>query len=225
MFTGFPDGKLRVTPLPDLFFSELLAQIDDLAELKVTLHVWWRLAHKASPLCLSLTELRADVRAWQAFEERALDEALRRAAQRHTLLELQTTPQTGASECWYFLNTESGRREIERVRAGKIQLQRGATVMPALIEKAQPSNIFTLYEQHIGMLTPLIAEQLQATAQTYHSQWIAEAFAIAVREGKRNWRYVEAILQRWAREGKRESRPRAIRPTPRAPSLKRKRKA
>jgi DnaD/phage-associated family protein len=140
-------------------------------------------------------------------------------------LELQTTNQTGESERWYFINTESGRHEIERVRAGKIQLQRGATVTPSPTEKAQPSNIFALYEQHIGMLTPLLAEQLQEAAQTYRPEWMAEAFTIAVREGKRNWRYVEAILQSWAREGKHEPRPRTVRPTPRTPALKRKRKA
>ena len=42
-FAGFPDGRLRFTPVPDVFFSELLPLIDDLAELKVTLHCLWRL--------------------------------------------------------------------------------------------------------------------------------------------------------------------------------------
>jgi DnaD/phage-associated family protein len=223
MFIGFPSGKLRVTPIPDVFFSELLAQFDDLAELKVTLHVFWRLAHRAAPLCLSLTELRADATLWQGLDVRALDDALQRAVQRRTLLELRTRNQAGQPERWYFANTESGRREIAAVRAGRLQLQRGATVTPSPTEKAQPSNIFALYEQHIGMLTPLIAEQLQEATQLYKPEWVAEAFAVAVREGKRNWRYVEAILQGWAREGKRESRPRAIRKTPRTPSLKRKR--
>ena len=35
LFSGFPAGKLDVTPLPNLFFSELVPAIDDLAELKV----------------------------------------------------------------------------------------------------------------------------------------------------------------------------------------------
>jgi len=52
------------------------------------------------------------------------------------------------------------------------------------------------------MLTPMMAEQLNEAAQSYAPQWVEEAFGIAAQRDKRNWRYVEAILQRWAREGK-----------------------
>jgi hypothetical protein len=40
-FDGFPAGELRFTSVPDLFFAELLPDIDDLAELKITLHIIW----------------------------------------------------------------------------------------------------------------------------------------------------------------------------------------
>ncbi|MFL7809853.1 MAG: primosomal replication protein N, partial [Anaerolineae bacterium] len=40
-FAGFPDGKLKAMAVPESFFSELLPLIDDLAELKVTLHCLW----------------------------------------------------------------------------------------------------------------------------------------------------------------------------------------
>ena len=43
---GFPEGKLRVTPVPNLFFSDLLPAIDHLGELKVTLYAFWALANK-----------------------------------------------------------------------------------------------------------------------------------------------------------------------------------
>lgn len=220
-FVGFPNGRLRVTPLPDLFFSELLAQIDDLAELKITLHMLWRMAHAAAPLCLSLSQLRADTTLRQSLGARALDEALQRAVQRCTLLELRTRNKAGQSERWYFVNNEAGRRDAARVRAGQLRLSRGATLTPAP-DDAQPPNIFTLYEQHIGLLTPLIAEQVQAAAQTYPTAWLNEAFAIAVKNDKRHWRYVEAILQRWAREGKDAVRAHTTRRSGRTPSLKRK---
>ena len=45
-FSGFPAGKVHFTPLPNLFFSQLLPAIDDLAELKVTLHIFWLLHQK-----------------------------------------------------------------------------------------------------------------------------------------------------------------------------------
>ena len=45
-FPGFPEGKLRLTKIPSLFFSELLPDIDDLAELKVTLYAFWVFGQK-----------------------------------------------------------------------------------------------------------------------------------------------------------------------------------
>ena len=40
-FAGFPDGPVRMTPLPAPFFSELLPRIDHLGELKITLYAFW----------------------------------------------------------------------------------------------------------------------------------------------------------------------------------------
>ena len=45
-FAGFPAGKQAYIPVPYLFFSELLPEIDHLGELKVTLHVFWLLTQK-----------------------------------------------------------------------------------------------------------------------------------------------------------------------------------
>ena len=60
-YSGFPDGKLRLTPVPNLFFSDLLPIIDDLAELKVTLYAFWALAQKDGPVrYLRLTDLLND---------------------------------------------------------------------------------------------------------------------------------------------------------------------
>ena len=44
-FSGFP-GKTKFTPIPNLFFSTVLPAIDDLAELKVTLHIFWAVYQK-----------------------------------------------------------------------------------------------------------------------------------------------------------------------------------
>jgi len=63
-------------------------------------------------------------------------------------------------------------------------------------------NIFTLYEQNIGMITPLIAEELKEAEKLYPPQWIEEAFKEAVTLNKRIWRYIARILERWASEGK-----------------------
>jgi DnaD/phage-associated family protein len=62
-------------------------------------------------------------------------------------------------------------------------------------------NIFRLYEENIGPLTPLIADALQDAEKTYPPEWVAEALGTAVKNNKRNLKYVEAILRRWKEEG------------------------
>ena len=44
-FDGFP-ARMEFTSIPNVFFSRLLPQIDDMAELKVTLHMFRLLYQK-----------------------------------------------------------------------------------------------------------------------------------------------------------------------------------
>ncbi len=62
-FAGFPAGKLATTPVPNLFFSELLPLVDNLAELKVILHLFWLIGKKRGELRYArLDELLRDRR-------------------------------------------------------------------------------------------------------------------------------------------------------------------
>src|SRR5437763_11950136 len=63
-------------------------------------------------------------------------------------------------------------------------------------------NIFVLYEQNIGLLSPLIADQLRDAAEQYPPEWIEAAFREAVQHNKRKWNYISAILRRWETEGR-----------------------
>ena len=206
-FSGFPAGKLRFTSVPNLFFSELLPAIDDLAELKVTLHIFWLLSRKKGvPRYVSLKELSGDgvllegLKASGQEPGESLQEGLERAMARGTLLHV-AVEQDGNRDELYFMNTDQGRRDVERIRQGQLEL--GVAVLPpeSPLEVERP-NIFVLYEQNIGLLQPLIAEQLKDAEQTFPGEWIEEAFQIAVEQNKRNWAYVRAVLERWATEGK-----------------------
>jgi DnaD/phage-associated family protein len=66
----------------------------------------------------------------------------------------------------------------------------------------QAANIFALYEQNIGIITPIIAEELKEAEKLYPPLWIEEAFKEAVTLNKRSWKYIARILERWASEGK-----------------------
>jgi DnaD/phage-associated family protein len=69
-------------------------------------------------------------------------------------------------------------------------------------DTAEQTSIFELYEQNIGLLTPILAEKLQDAEGRYPNDWIEAAFDEAVTNNKRSWRYIERILERWAAEGK-----------------------
>jgi len=63
-------------------------------------------------------------------------------------------------------------------------------------------SIFALYEGSIGVITPMISEELKEAERLYPADWIEDAFREAVALNKRSWRYVARILERWAEEGK-----------------------
>lgn len=62
-------------------------------------------------------------------------------------------------------------------------------------------NVYALYEQHLGPLTPLLAEQLRDAERMYPRAWIEGAILQAVHYNKRNWRYIQAILADWEETG------------------------
>jgi DNA replication protein len=200
-FAGFPAGKQPSTPVPELFFAELLPDIDHLGELKVTLHIFWLLAQqKGERPYVAGDELAADGRLLTGLAvtgrppEEVLADALERAVARGTLLRA-FTPQRD----WYFVNSERGRQAVEEMLAGQWS---PAPPGEAVEVQVQRPNIFLLYEQNVGPLTPLLAEELREAEDTYPAPWIEDAFREAVELNKRSWRYIQRILERWATEGK-----------------------
>ena len=96
-FVGFPDQKMLAVIVPDLFFVDLLPQIDDLAELKLTVYFFWLLNEQEGPLryvrgddmrcdqqLLTSLSVESDLRSPLA----ALEDALERAVSRNTLIRM-----------------------------------------------------------------------------------------------------------------------------------------
>jgi DnaD/phage-associated family protein len=106
----------------------------------------------------------------------------------------------GAQEDIYFLNTEPDRRAMAKIQNGELSgLVAGEK---AEIETETLPDLYTLYEQNIGMLTPLIAEELGEAGKLYPETWIRDAIKEAVTHDKRKWSYISAILERWSAEGR-----------------------
>jgi DNA replication protein len=205
-FSGFVTGKIGTTPVPNPFFSELLPSIDHLGELKITLYVFWALNKKEGPFrYLRKSEMAEDQRLLSALQEAGLpleesfEEALERAVVRGTLLKATLSFSQG-TETFYFLNSPKGRAAIDAIQDGKWKPS-GEKDAPIQLEVELP-NIFTLYEQNIGPLTPMIADTLRDAEKNYPSSWIEEAIAIAVENNVRKWTYINAILEGWQNRGK-----------------------
>jgi len=207
-FAGFPPGKQRLTPVPNLFFSELLPAIDTISELKVTLYAFWALTQQDGAVrYLRLTDFLNDVTFVGGLGENnqiateALLDGIERAVARGTFLHVNVEGADGQIDL-YFLNSERGRAAIEGITKGEWRPWPDEEQPVSLL--VERPNIFVLYEQNIGSLTPLIADALRDAEQTYPPGWIEEAISIAVENNVRRWRYVLSILERWRTEGKQE---------------------
>lgn len=205
-FNGFP-ARMEYTPVPSVYIGKVLPQITDIDELKITLNIFRLLGYKkGSPRFFTYKELTEDttlISSLSASEDQpdeALKHGLKSAVSHGTILHLVPD---GSGEGIYFLNTEENKEVISKIQSGEIILP-GLDVQRASLEviKEKQPNIYTLYEENIGLLTPMIAEQLKDAEKLYPEEWIRDAVKEAVNAGKRNWRYISAILERWATEGR-----------------------
>jgi DNA replication protein len=206
-FPGFP-AKTEFTAIPNAFFSRLLPQIDDIAELKTTLHVLAELYRKKGyPRLISFDELQANTNLIRSLKvignspQEELQRALQRAIERGTLLHLVLEPDSGSHDV-YFLNDEPGRQAVKKIENGELKIAGLKTRKQDNINLEDLPDIFTLYEQNIGMLTPMIADELRYAEKQYPQDWIRDAIKEAALYNKRNIKYIAKILENWSIEGK-----------------------
>ncbi len=245
-FAGFPAGRNPYVPVPEIFFTQLLPEIEDQAELKVTLHLFWLLARKQdTPRCTNERELRLDralmrslrfIDDTRTLEER-LHQGLELAEVRGTLLRANLTVVSGGRNeveiiGWYFFNTTRNQKIVAELQGGEVLPARLLTVrgqaeqedtlhgseellpythrranahsaytMPVQVERP---NIFTLFEQNIGLLGTAVVEEIKDALETYPEEWIEAAIREAAIHNKRSWSYIRAILRRWETEGRQQ---------------------
>ncbi len=206
-FAGFPDEGLT-TVVPNVFFSRVLPKIERAEEMLVTLYFFYaqglpsRARRGRSPPVLTRRELAADATLARALanlcddDGEALDRGLSLALERGSLLRVEVRGDSRSEEL-YLLATPTNRRAAPRLAGADLPLEE--PLPPAA--PAELPNIFALYEENIGAITPLIADELKDAEERYPPQWIEKALREAVSLNKRNWRYVHSILKRWEAEG------------------------
>jgi DNA replication protein len=204
-FNGFPsNARMEFTPIPNVFFSDLLAGINDMNELKTALHVMAVLYRKKGyPRYVSFSELMENASLMQALHgsEESLREALKKAVATGTLLSL-TVAGDSADENVYFLNDDTGRQALAKIDSGELKLPGWKAAARVSVQAEALPDIFTLYEQNIGMLTPMIADELRDAEKLYPPDWIRDAIKEAVLHNKRNIKYINKILENWSVEGR-----------------------
>ncbi len=209
------DGRLTAPadvapiPVPREFLTETIAHIDDATELHVTLAVFRLAADSVSnpPAVSEDTVLRDPVLARTFHGDRRssmLGQRIRRGLQyataRDSIVQVVLTVDDH-EERWYIPASAEYRAALANVLLEPGAWPEAGRV--ALIATTAPS-VFSLYEKNIGMLTPLLTDQIETAMELYPLDWIADAIREAVAYNKRNWRYVQRVLENWSVNGRGE---------------------
>lgn len=203
-FGGFPDKPFEMLKIPPGFFSDYLPQTTDLAELKILLFCIWALPQKETPFpylrrfdFAQHTPLMVGLAAVQPDNDpqTSLDSALQRMVDRGVLLRADIP----GYDTLYFVNTERGRTAVQQIEAG--QWKPADRDNPIEILPERPT-IFRLYQDNIGLVSPIIRDELEDLQNEYPANWIEEAIRIAVENNARSLRYIRAVLERWKQEGR-----------------------
>lgn len=186
-FAGFEE-RARSVPVPAPLLGEMLAEITDDAELRCVLRFLWHQAQvPGSPKRVPAERMRTDAVLLAALgsEERVVC-GVRLALERGLLIE---------ADGWLLLNTPQNRRSAGR-------LGRAPETTAAAPGAAARPNLFQCYEENIGMLTPMIADELRDAEKEYPVGWVEDAIREAAASNARSWRYIAKALERWKRVGK-----------------------
>jgi DnaD/phage-associated family protein len=124
-------------------------------------------------------------RAWEALEV---------AIARGALLRLGDA----SGDFWLMLGTEENQR---RARGNLVAAEGTPAPWTGSLTLERPS-IFSMYEQNIGLVTPIIADRLIEAIDRYPETWVEDAIAEAVSYNRRSWRYIQRILENWSTEGR-----------------------
>jgi DnaD/phage-associated family protein len=194
-FKGFNVTAKRCLVVPEAFVSEAMQYAHSLNELKACLYFFAALGQeKDLDTPLNLEDVLEGVH--EPFPAGELESALAEACEHGILLLVNAQGRQ-----FYLLNTARG-RAVQKA-AAKGLWQPDAAASPA--GQSERPNIFLLYEQNVGPLTPILSEMLEEAERTYPAEWLEEAFTLAVKKNVRNWNYIEAILRSWKEKGRNET--------------------
>jgi len=198
--------------LPNIFYSEVLPLMENPAEIKVVMQLFFLLSRRRGyPKFVTFNELSNDPVLVKGLQSQSapLDELLKQSldsAVQHGILVHVPISTNNVPDEAYFINNQNDKETMSKILNGTLKIPEVKIREMEALASMEPLDIYNLYEQNIGMLTPILAEELQEAEQRYPPDWIQDAFKEAIRANVRNWRYINGILKRWEREGKKDGR-------------------
>ncbi|HLI51244.1 MAG TPA: DnaD domain protein [Thermomicrobiaceae bacterium] len=214
-----PDSSNPCVAIPRDFFEHALPVIRDIAELQVMLATFRLIAEPAwsDGVVLETALLHDDLLRQSLHQTGAaappvadIQRGIDLAAARGTLLRFRVVQSSDEAReeldddsVWLMPATPENQLRLTLMQRGEASLPTQLRLgrHGVRIEPERP-NIFRLYEQNVGLVSPLIADQLIEAMSIYPATWIEDAIELAVSYNRRQWRYIQRILQRWATEGR-----------------------
>lgn len=192
----FPKG-VNFTPVPSPLLGSMLKEISDYDEL-VCLLRFINLLHTRNqkPKWINQNQLMSD-EVLQAVVGSTDDifHALNKCVARGTILRASSDDPDNIQIL--VLNSFDAEMIIKRIiKDGQ------ATTFDIIENNNERENIFSLYENNIGALSPFITEELKHAQKVYPAEWIHDAFREAVLNNARSWRYIQSILENWNSKGR-----------------------
>jgi DNA replication protein len=146
------------------------------------------------------TVLKEALRQTEGIEDyyNTLDISLARAIDRGSLLIVDGK---NKKDRYFFINTTRSKAIIDGYENGQWDLDSSSQQQIVGLDLNKP-DVYKLYENNIGLITPMIAEQLKAAGDEYPLEWIEDAIRIAVENNVRRWSYISRILASWNERGR-----------------------
>ena len=196
---GFPlPDDHGATRVPNAVLSRVLDEVEDSKTLKLILRAIWLLERQRGfPRYISTEDLRRDrVVSRLIRDESELAECLNSAKAHGVLIEV---PVNG-NEC-LLLNTESAERASFDGIARTATPENDSDGWDSPTTSDLPPDAFRAYEENIGVLSPMIRENILTALEDFTDEDITHAVRIAVENESRSWSFVAGVLRRWLRDG------------------------
>jgi DnaD/phage-associated family protein len=209
----FQTGQ-AVVVVPVQFFTELILNIEDEAELRIALYIWYAITRKVGGQRFVLqSDIANDPVLVNWFSHKGGTERLLSSIDLTRKRGVFIGAQLPNKDFAILPNDEAGQRLLNKfiVDSEVLENQVKPTSAARHQSTSASSPVAIKYEQEIGAITPSIATTLQDSESRYPIDWILEAISVAAESNARSWRYIQTILENWKKNGRNNGNQKATR--------------